>query len=198
MPPITTPPSADLKTSPKAKIIDSKPKAPGSSLARAPSPTARSIPASPVTEKKLDKDLAEAVVVVSNQSPPIDDEVFNQILDLDDDGTHDFSRDMVWAYFSQVETTFKDMNVAFANKDLAKLSSLGHFLKGSSAALGVQKVKASCELMQNYGQLQDPETMKDITSEVALTKIGPLLSRVRIEYAAAETWLKDWFENNSE
>jgi osomolarity two-component system phosphorelay intermediate protein YPD1 len=197
MSPTTNTPSADLRISPKAKIIDSKPKAPGLSLARAPSPTVRSIPTSPVTDKKFDKESAEAIVAVSKQSPPIDEEVFDQILDLDDDDTHDFSRDMVWAYFSQVKTTFKDMDVAFDSKDLTKLSSLGHFLKGSSAALGVQKVQASCEFIQHYGQLHDPETVKDITSEVALAKIGPLLSRVRTEYAAAEEWLRNWFRVNA-
>jgi hypothetical protein len=71
MPPTTTTtPSADPKISPKAKVTDSKSKAPGSPLARAPSPTARSIPASPVTEKKFDKESAEAVAVCWADLPP--------------------------------------------------------------------------------------------------------------------------------
>jgi HPt (histidine-containing phosphotransfer) domain-containing protein len=81
-------------------------------------------------------------------------------------------------------------------KDLATLSSLGHFLKGSSAALGVFKVQASCEKIQHYGQLRDEEESKDLTSEAALGKIEPLLGTVKEEYAAAEKWMKEWYLQN--
>ena len=40
-------------------------------------------------------------------------DTFHQILDLDDeDGTHEFSAGMVWAYFDQAASTFKDMTEA--------------------------------------------------------------------------------------
>jgi osomolarity two-component system phosphorelay intermediate protein YPD1 len=39
-------------------------------------------------------------------------ETFQQILDLDEDGTREFSRGMAWAYFSQVSSTFDDMDRA--------------------------------------------------------------------------------------
>ena len=42
----------------------------------------------------------------------IDFETFNQILDLDEDDTHDFSLGMAEAYFTQASTTFKDMDTA--------------------------------------------------------------------------------------
>lgn len=45
---------------------------------------------------------------------------------------------------------------------LAELSSLGHFLKGSSAALGIIKVQASCEKMQHYGNKRDEEEGVDL------------------------------------
>ncbi|KII90516.1 hypothetical protein PLICRDRAFT_39081 [Plicaturopsis crispa FD-325 SS-3] len=126
----------------------------------------------------------------------IDMETFYQILDLDEDDTHDFSRAMAWAYFSQVDTTFVEMDEALAKKDLVKLSSLGHFLKGSSAALGVAKVQASCEKIQHYGQLRDEELGTDLLPADALAKIGPLLSRVKSEYHAAESWLKGWYREH--
>lgn len=84
-----------------------------------------------------------------------------------------------------------------SKKNLDKLSALGHFLKGSSAALGFQKVQASCELIQHLGHKHDSETGKDITSEVALGKIGPLLVRVKVDYSEAEKWLKNWFAENA-
>ncbi|KAI0770451.1 histidine phosphotransferase, partial [Fomes fomentarius] len=126
----------------------------------------------------------------------IDLETFNQILDLDEDDTHDFSLGMAEAYFSQASTTFTDMEDAFAAKDLPKLSSLGHFLKGSSAALGVSAVQATCEHIQHYGALRDEANGKDLTSADALAKIAPLLKRVKREYAIAERWLQQWYKEH--
>ncbi|KAF7967900.1 hypothetical protein HWV62_32573 [Athelia sp. TMB] len=134
----------------------------------------------------------------AGQPPPdtIDMDTFQQILDLDEDGTREFSRGMAWAYFSQVDSTFVDMDKAFDNKDLVQLSTLGHFLKGSSAALGVSKVQASCEKIQHYGQLRDEEEDKDLSKDDALGKIEPLLGVVKKEYNTAEKWMKAWFLEN--
>ena len=82
-------------------------------------------------------------------------------------------------------------------KDLPKLSSLGHFLKGSSAALGVSAVQATCEHIQHYGALRDEVNGTDLTEQAALDKIGPLLKRVKREYAVAERWLQDWYKKNA-
>lgn len=38
--------------------------------------------------------------------------IFNQILELDEDETHDFSKGMTTAYFAQAEQTFEDMDNA--------------------------------------------------------------------------------------
>jgi HPt (histidine-containing phosphotransfer) domain-containing protein len=81
-----------------------------------------------------------------------------------------------------------------AEKDLTKLSSLGHFLKGSSAALGVSNVQASCERVQHYGDLRDEELDKDLTQEEALAKIDATLARVKVEYEKAEKWLKSYYD----
>lgn len=138
-------------------------------------------------------DAPQAANCNPTQQPAIDMETFHQILDLDEDDTHEFSRGMAWEYFSQAAETFKQMEDAFAIKDLAKLSHLGHFLKGSSAALGVTKVQVSCELIQHYGKQWDTETNQELAPEMALAKIGPLLARVKEEYNVAEKWLKEWY-----
>jgi len=116
-------------------------------------------------------------------------EIFGQILEMDDDeDDRDFSKSIVINYFEQAVQTFDEIDEALEAKDLKKLAELGHFLKGSSAALGVAKVQASCELIQNYGHL------RGATEEVALNKIGVLSGRVRVEYTEAEAWLKDFFK----
>lgn len=42
----------------------------------------------------------------------IDEETFNQIVELDEDDTHDFSYGMVKAYFTQARSTFDEMEQA--------------------------------------------------------------------------------------
>jgi HPt (histidine-containing phosphotransfer) domain-containing protein len=81
------------------------------------------------------------------------------------------------------------------NKDLPKLSSLGHFLKGSSAALGVSKVKDSCEKMQHYGNKRDEETGTNLT---ALQRIKDLLRDVEEDYEEAAEWLKRYYREKEE
>jgi osomolarity two-component system phosphorelay intermediate protein YPD1 len=76
-------------------------------------------------------------------------------------------------------------------KDLESLSSLGHFLKGSSAALGVCKVQSSCEDIQHYGQLR--EGNKVIKEDDAIAKIGTTLARAREEYQVAKVWLQEFY-----
>ncbi|KIL67906.1 hypothetical protein M378DRAFT_185477 [Amanita muscaria Koide BX008] len=122
----------------------------------------------------------------------IEMETFQQIIDLDEDDDREFSIGMVEAYFLQASQTFEDMDTALTNKNLEQLSSLGHFLKGSSAALGVSKVKDSCEKIQHYGQCRDEELDKDLTKAEALDLIEKLLVQVKEDYAAAERWLKNW------
>jgi len=124
---------------------------------------------------------------------------FQQVLDLDDeDETLEFSRGMTSAYFSQASETFEKMDSALSSKLLKDLSDLGHFLKGSSAALGVLKVQASCEKIQRYGQLRDEEAGTDLTDKQALEKISAQLEQVKGEYDVAEKWLKGYFETHGD
>jgi osomolarity two-component system phosphorelay intermediate protein YPD1 len=80
-----------------------------------------------------------------------------------------------------------------ANKDLSELSSLGHFLKGSSAALGVSKVQLSCEHIQHYGQLK--EGTNTITEAEAIVKITKALARARDEFAEAKGELELFYKS---
>lgn len=81
------------------------------------------------------------------------------------------------------------------NKDCEELSGLGHFLKGSSAALGVTKVQKSCELIQNYGKLKD-EGGLDITAKVALDKISAALKETEEQFKEAKAWLRNWYKTH--
>lgn len=85
-------------------------------------------------------------------------------------------------------------SISRAGKQLDTLSSLGHFLKGSSAALGVTKVQETCEKIQHYGKLWDDEAGTALTEHEALDKIAPLLVSGQKEYTDAEKWLKAWYK----
>jgi HPt (histidine-containing phosphotransfer) domain-containing protein len=138
----------------------------------------------------------------SPQAPPcslplIDMDTFQQILELDEEPDYEFTQQMVEAYFEQAAETFKKMDIAFKKKDLADLASLGHFLKGSSAALGLSRVQDTCESIQHSGQKRDEEKDRDLSPSEALTVIEGLLEKVRVEYDEAEAWLKKWCEDHS-
>ncbi len=78
-------------------------------------------------------------------------------------------------------------------QSLSALSSLGHYLKGSSAALGVARVQATCEKIQHYGQRRDEEKKIDLSEKVALEKITECLRRGRVEYKEAKELLQAWY-----
>ena len=78
--------------------------------------------------------------------------------------------------------------------DLPQLSSLGHFLKGSSATLGLTKVKDSCEKIQHYGQMKDEAGTADEPDEKkCLLRIKETLTAVKEEYAEVEKVLKRFY-----
>ncbi|CAB4391706.1 uncharacterized protein OCT59_013125 [Rhizophagus irregularis] len=136
--------------------------------------------------------------VPSPNSDLIDHETFDQLLEMDDDDDHDFSKSIVWNYFEQAETTFGSMDKALEVRDLDELSKLGHFLKGSSAAIGLTKVKASCEKMQHFGNMKDETGTNTISEDDAITKISTLLEKVKDEYKEAETYLKNFYKERDD
>ncbi|KAF9303503.1 hypothetical protein BGZ74_003634 [Mortierella antarctica] len=124
----------------------------------------------------------------------IDHTTFDQLLEMDDEEDHEFSKSLVWNYFEQAEKTFDDMNEAMKKLDFPDLSRLGHFLKGSSAALGLTKVKESCEKLQHYGNRKDATGANTITDSEAEELIRALLIQMREEYDEAESYLRDFYE----
>lgn len=140
-------------------------------------------------------------------------EVFGQILELDDGDDREFSEEMVREYLEQAKTTIESMDenlcaapslpcdtdVSFtlsAKRELTQLGKHGHFLKGSSAALGVVQVQEICEKIQHLGNRMDPDREPEvkISAEDAFARIKPLLTRLKDEYATAVKSLKKFLE----
>jgi osomolarity two-component system, phosphorelay intermediate protein YPD1 len=79
-------------------------------------------------------------------------------------------------------------------KDLAQLSALGHFLKGSSATLGLTKVKDSCEKIQHYGAMKDETGTIDIPDkEQALRYLKETIKEAKAEFREADAVLRRFF-----
>jgi osomolarity two-component system phosphorelay intermediate protein YPD1 len=78
--------------------------------------------------------------------------------------------------------------------DLAGLSSLGHFLKGSSMVLGLTKISDDCRKVEHYGQKKDETGIMDELDETTcLSRIKVTLAAIKEEYAEAEQVLKRFF-----
>ena len=81
--------------------------------------------------------------------------------------------------------------------DLKTLSELGHFLKGSSATLGLTKVQNECEKIQNFGHKKDESGTNDISEEVALSKLGKSIAEAKKEFNDVEKVLKKFYKDES-
>ncbi|EGD90907.1 hypothetical protein H112_01488 [Trichophyton rubrum D6] len=120
---------------------------------------------------------------------------FEQILEMDDeDQEREFSRSIVYGFFDQAEATFLKMESAISSEDLAELSQLGHFLKGSSATLGLTKVKDACEKIQNYGQQKDESgTHPEPDKSRSLANIKKALAEAKNDYHDVVSVLKSFY-----
>ncbi|KAA8901380.1 signal transduction histidine kinase [Sphaerosporella brunnea] len=154
----------------------------------------------PVSKKPVDtseapaEDAAVKIATVGavDVSDFIDLETFEQIREMDDDDSDEFSCAIVGGFLDQAEETFIKMEAAlhgsfpFASHrkagDLDQLSSLGHFLKGSSATLGLIKVKDYCETIQHLGSNKDDTGHVGPDHKECLSKIKNALAEMKIEY----------------
>ncbi|KAM0425273.1 hypothetical protein ACHAPT_009591 [Fusarium lateritium] len=139
---------------------------------------------SPTEDKKFDDELGEGV----------DMNTFNQILEMDEPDDHEFSYSIVFGFFDQAVETFTDIETALANGDLNKLSSLGHFLKGSSATLGLIKVRDGCEKIQRYGKHENLDGTEEPDSDICLKRIAEAFKAVKTDYAEVEKALRKYYD----
>ncbi|PHH73747.1 hypothetical protein CDD80_3605 [Ophiocordyceps camponoti-rufipedis] len=126
----------------------------------------------------------------------VDMNTFNQILEMDEPGDREFSSSIVFSFFNQAEETFESMDKALEKKDLEKLAGLGHFLKGSSATLGLVKVRDGCEKIERYGKNENADGSTEPDSELCLKLISEALRTVKVDYKDVERILKRYYEGD--
>lgn len=88
------------------------------------------------------------------------------------------------------------MSLCREEKDLEELSSLGHFLKGSSATLGLVRVRDGCERIQRYGKKENEDGSAEPDAELCLKRITQALSTIKTDYKEAEKSLRDFYERD--
>ncbi|KAJ8062534.1 hypothetical protein OCU04_009062 [Sclerotinia nivalis] len=185
--------SSSISTStPTPKTV---PVAPKPEPVKEKSPVPVVSPPKVIEEQDVDERSDDGSVGPPDLGDNIDAATFEQILEMDDDeDEREFSRSIVFGFFEQAEQTFTKMDDALEEGDLATLSSLGHFLKGSSATLGLTKVKDSCEKIQHYGQKKDEAGTTDEPDEdKCLERIKETLVSVKEEYEEVEKVLKKFY-----
>ncbi|TPX31396.1 hypothetical protein SmJEL517_g05262 [Synchytrium microbalum] len=89
------------------------------------------------------------------------------------------------------------MDAALHRGDYTALSKLGHFLKGSSAQIGLAKLKIACEKIQNVGRLLREDGAGSVTVDEALPYLGQLVLLAKQQYAEAELVLRREFSQAS-
>ncbi|BGP43486.1 Phosphorelay intermediate protein [Rhodotorula kratochvilovae] len=175
----TTKPPADAPTSPAA-------------------PAESSAPANEAKEDEATGADDDADIGPPGTGPVVDMDVFGQLLEIDDDEEHEFSKTLAFDYITQAEATFKEIEEALTSKDLDALSRKGHFLKGSSAALGLQRVQHSCEAMQHFGHRRDSHgDGPEVSEQEALARCRKLLVRLKEEQADAKGWLESFYKDTA-
>lgn len=82
-------------------------------------------------------------------------------------------------------------------RDLKEISGLGHFLKGSSATLGLVKVKDACEKIQHYGNNKDETGMNDEPDDqVCIDGIKRALAEGQAAYNEVSELLRKFYGEN--
>lgn len=91
--------------------------------------------------------------------------VFSELVAMDED-EEGFSKNLFVTFVDQFKETFEEIEYLVRQRsDLEKLSSLGHYLKGSAAALGLNTISTQCERIQNYGKKDNFDNFEVSTDE---------------------------------
>jgi osomolarity two-component system phosphorelay intermediate protein YPD1 len=85
-----------------------------------------------------------------------------------------------------------------AKSDLKALSEQGHYLKGSSATLGLSKVQDSCEKIQRYGKKENADSTPEPNEDLCLQRIRDTLVVLRADYDDVARELRRFYSINED
>jgi len=109
----------------------------------------------------------------------VDEEIFNQLLEMEDDDTRNFTKGLIHDFFDQADESIIKFNILLDQHKVIEAGKLGHYLKGSSAMIGVIKVRDICECIQLWQQ-------KVGTTDEAVDYIRDQVKNLQIEVERAK------------
>lgn len=133
------------------------------------------------------------------ESGLVDWSIFSELLQMDED-EEGFSKSLVTTFKDQLKGIFGEIEGILSSLqdkevvedlELSKLASLGHYLKGSAALLGLTKIQYQCERIQNYGNKIDEAGHRENQEWLAL--IRDLLTISEAEFDASIKLLSEFF-----
>lgn len=144
--------------------------------------------------------MSEAKTKELQDSGLIEWSVFSELVAMDED-EEGFSKSLFQTFVDQVLETFKEIDENLKTKNFDKISGLGHYLKGSAAALGLEKISSQCERIQNYGhkvnfdnfKLNDNNDQKD--DEFWIKLIEDALNKARDGFDKSRKALNNYFDD---
>ena len=87
---------------------------------------------------------------MNGEGDMINTETIQQLLGMDDDDNHEFSSSLMTDYFIQLAEKVEEMKKLLGAGDIVGVGKVGHFLKGSSAALGATAAQRICDSIQHW------------------------------------------------
>ncbi|KAI8868746.1 histidine-phosphotransfer domain, HPT domain-containing protein [Ramicandelaber brevisporus] len=125
---------------------------------------------------------------------------FKQLLEMDDpEDEIPFSREITGSFFEQARSTLVSMDGALSRRDVIELGRLGHYLKGSSAVIGLRKVTTDCERIQILGNGNGNNEHATSDRDKLLENMGEAIVSLRANIVEAEPFIQSVFnalENN--
>lgn len=126
--------------------------------------------------------------------------VFSELVAMDED-EEEFSKGLFQTFVNQFKETAQEIDDNLKSKNLEKLSSLGHYLKGSAAALGLKSISTQCERIQNYGHRVNFDNFKpekdvdEETDEFWITLIQDAVNKAKSGFEESKAALDEYFED---
>src|SRR5690348_13950503 len=108
-------------------------------------------------------------------------EIVEQLMELDEeDKTFPFAGQIMRDYFEQMEENLGKLGKLIQEKNYEEAAGLGHFLKGSSAAVGAIVLSDICDKIQHY----------DTVHKEPSAYLSSLLAKLKAAYPFVKSALK--------
>lgn len=126
--------------------------------------------------------------------------VFSELVAMDED-EEGFSKGLFQTFADQFEDTLREVDENLISKNLDKLSALGHYLKGSAAALGLNTISIQCERIQNYGHRVNFDEFKigsiadEESDDFWIKLIEDATDKAKVGFEKSKAALDDYFDD---